>query len=102
MYLFVIDGTSPGSVGMAVAQCDNEFLVGANKDFTEVTYKPKAASAGVAPCVITDLNLEDEQAESPGLEGVTSSQNLKMPTCGVFCRMSAAAAEPSPAAWASA
>lgn len=25
--------------------------------------------------------------------GVTSSQNLKMPTCGVFCRMSAAAAE---------
>ena len=77
--LYVVDGTSPGSVGMAVAQCDNEFLVGANKDFTEVTYKPKAASAGVAPCVITDLDLDGDQADSPGLEGVTSSQNgLKM------------------------
>ncbi len=71
--LFVVDGTSPGSVGMAVSQCDTEFLVGGNKDFKEVTFRAKAAQAGVAPCVITDLDLDEKN--SPGLGGVTESKN---------------------------
>ena len=29
--LMVIDGTSPGSVGMAIAEADKEFLVGASE-----------------------------------------------------------------------
>ena len=54
--LLVVDGTSPGSVGMAMAQVEGEFLLGANVEFPEVTYREKAASEGAAPCVITDLD----------------------------------------------
>lgn len=73
--LYVVDGTSPGSVGMAVAQCDTEFLLGGNKDFTEVTFKTKAATGSVAPCVVTDLDLDDQEADSPGLAGVAASKD---------------------------
>ena len=55
-HLMVVDGTSPGSVGMAMAQVEGEFLLGANVAFSEVTYREKAASEGAAPCVITDLD----------------------------------------------
>lgn len=72
--LYVVDGTSPGSVGMAVAQCDTEFLVGGNKEFKEVTFKSKAATGSVAPCVVTDLELDDAEA-SPGLDGVAASKD---------------------------
>ena len=72
--LLVVDGTSPGSVGMAICQVETEFLVGANKDFKEVTFKQKAASSGVAPCVITDLDLDEKKASSPGLDGVLSAK----------------------------
>lgn len=64
--LYVVDGTSPGSVGMAVAQCDTEFLLGGNKDFEKVAFKAKAASGAVAPCVITDLDVEEEQNDAFG------------------------------------
>ena len=72
--LFVVDGTSPGSVGMAVAQCDTEFLLGGNKLFKEVTFKTKAAAGSVAPCVVTDLDLNDEET-NPGLDGVAASKD---------------------------
>lgn len=73
--LMVVDGTSPGSVGMAVAQCDTEFLVGGNKEFKDLTFRPKAATGSVAPCVITDLDLDEEKADSPGIGGVNASRN---------------------------
>jgi len=56
--LMIVDGTSPGSVNMAVAQFENEFLVGASEEIPEVTYKPAAASDANAACVITDLDLD--------------------------------------------
>ncbi len=56
--LHVVDGTSPGSVGMSAAQVETEFLFGASKDFTEPRVVPRIASDAVAPCVVTDLNLD--------------------------------------------
>ena len=59
--LYVVDGTSPGSVGMSVAQIEGEYLLSANVDQPSVTIKRKAASEANAACVITGLDLEDEK-----------------------------------------
>lgn len=61
--LLVVDGTSPGAVGMAISQVDEEFLLGANIKFETVTFKEKAASDAVAPCVVEDLDLEEDVNE---------------------------------------
>lgn len=58
--LMVVDGTSPGSVNMALATIESEFLVGANEKITEVTFIPKAPMDASAACVITDLDIESE------------------------------------------
>ena len=62
--LMVIDGTSPGSVGMSTAQIEGEFLLSANTEIKEVTYRKKAASEAHAACVITDLDLDEEKDDS--------------------------------------
>lgn len=59
--LLVVDGTSPGSVNMAVATVDGEALIGASAEFSEVTYLAKGASDAKAACVITDLDLEEDK-----------------------------------------
>lgn len=79
--LYVVDGTSPGSVGMSVAQIEPEFLLSANVNQPDVTIKKKAASEANAACVITGLDLEekggrdetllDRIASMKGDEGVT-------------------------------
>lgn len=56
--LMVVDGSSPGGVGMAVNQVDTEFLVGANVDIPEVTFAAKAAMDAQAPCIVEDAKLE--------------------------------------------
>lgn len=58
--LLVVDGSSPGSVGMAVCQVDTEFLLGASDQIKEVTFNRGAASGSSAPCVITGLDIADE------------------------------------------
>lgn len=57
--LFVIDGTSPGSVGMATSQIESECILGASTAFKKTTFIPKAPMEASAACVITDLDLED-------------------------------------------
>ena len=57
--LYVVDGTSPGSVGMSTAQVEGEYLLSANTEVEEVTYRKKAASDANAACVITGLELDD-------------------------------------------
>lgn len=59
--LMVIDGSSPGSVNMSVAQLDSEFLVGGSDTFTEIIYKEKGAIEAKAACVITDLDAHQGQ-----------------------------------------
>ena len=58
--LMVVDGSSPGSVGMATSQVDTEFLLGASEDIPHVGFKTGGASDSSAPCVITDLDIADE------------------------------------------
>jgi len=64
--LMVVDGTSPGSVAMAIAQVDNEFLLGASELIPEVTYKKAAGNDANAACVIDDLDLDKPQASNAG------------------------------------
>lgn len=59
--LIVVDGTSPGSVGMATSQVESEFLVGASEQFTTLTFIPKAPMEASAACVITDLDLDERK-----------------------------------------
>ena len=51
--LMVVDGSSPGVVGMSVAQVEPEFMVGASEDIPEVTFKRKAATEAHAACAFT-------------------------------------------------
>ena len=60
--LMVIDGTSPGSVGMATSQVEAEYLAVANEQIAEVTYVPKAGVQASAACVITDLDVESDNS----------------------------------------
>lgn len=57
--LMVVDGTSPGSVGMAVATVDTEHLVGASTQIEAVTFKPKAAGDAHEACIINDAPVEE-------------------------------------------
>ncbi|MBQ3120066.1 MAG: alkaline phosphatase family protein [Peptococcaceae bacterium] len=57
--LMVVDGTSPGAVGMAVATIETDFLFGANVKTPEATFVPVAASNAVAPCVVENLELNN-------------------------------------------
>lgn len=56
--LMVVDGTSPGSVGMAVATVDSEHLVGASTNIEAIVYKAKGASDAHAACVVEDVDIE--------------------------------------------
>ena len=60
--LMVVDGSAPGSVGMAVAQVDKEFIVGASTDIQSVTFKAKGATDAHAACIINDLAVEDDDS----------------------------------------
>lgn len=53
--LMVVDGTSPGSPNMSIAQTEGEFIVGASEDITSATFEKSAASQSSSACVITDL-----------------------------------------------
>ena len=74
--LMVIDGTSPGSVGMATSQIESEFLVGANVEIKEVNYIPKAPMEASAACVVTDLDLSKEN-NSYDLLGSVGNKDAK-------------------------
>jgi len=74
--LMVVDGTSPGSVGMATSQIEMEYLLGANEKIETVTYIPKAPMEASAACVVTDLDLS-EQRDSYDLLGAAGNRDKK-------------------------
>ena len=43
---------------MSAGQVELEFMLGANEKNTTVTFKAAAATAGVQPCVVNDLDLD--------------------------------------------
>ena len=60
--LYVVDGTAPGSVNMSTAQVEGESVLGANAAIQELKFLPKMASDAVAPCVIEDLDVANDDA----------------------------------------
>lgn len=74
--LMVVDGTSPGSVGMATSQIEMEYLLGANEKIDNVTYIPKAPMEASAACVVTDLDLSEER-DDYDLLATTSNRDKK-------------------------
>lgn len=80
--LMVVDGSSPGGVGMAVNQVDNEFLVGANVAISEVSFAPKAAMDALAPCIVEDAKLEGayegDRTTGDSAEAGTSDESRRM------------------------
>ncbi len=72
--LHVVDGTQPGVVNMGVGQVDVEFILVADVRNDIVKYQEKAASAGNVPCVITDLKLDNAQADISSM--VTSGKDI--------------------------
>ena len=57
--LAVVDGLSPGSVGIGVCKLDDEYLAGASEAIQSVTFLPDFAAENSAPCVISGLDAED-------------------------------------------
>ena len=53
--LYVIDGATPGSVGCASMQRDNEVIIGASVEFTETTFVARKITDAAEPCVIKKL-----------------------------------------------
>ena len=56
--LYVVDGTSPGTVNMARGQVDTEFVVGASEAIQEVTFIRDVKDGVAEPCVLTDLEAD--------------------------------------------
>ena len=72
--LMVVDGTAPGSVNMAVAQVDHEFLVGASTQMPEVTFIEKGATDAHKACIVEDLDVDMERG---GLSGFDTASNME-------------------------
>ena len=62
--LYVVDGTTPGSVNMGSAQVEMDVIVVASDKVDSVTFKEGAGADASTACVITDLNL-DEYGNAP-------------------------------------
>ena len=73
--LYVVDGTSPGSVGMAVNQVDIECMVGGNVEIKEVTFVERAVTDAAAPCVVNDLELETKEVGVPTTENSSTADS---------------------------
>ena len=64
--LYVVDGTSPGTVNMASGQRDSEFLVGASETVKNTTFVRDAKDGLAAPCIIEDMEMPEEPAGGIG------------------------------------
>jgi hypothetical protein len=57
----VVDGTNPEQINASVAQIDWEKIIYASTEIESVSYKPKSAHSTGAGCIISDLQLDDEE-----------------------------------------
>ena len=58
--LYVVDGTSPGTVNMASGQRDAEFMVGAAETVPATSFIRDSKDGIAAPCIIEDLEVPEE------------------------------------------
>lgn len=66
--LYVVDGTSPGTVNMARGQKDTELVIGASEDIEQVTFIRDVMDGANEPCVITDLETDASAADNPAAD----------------------------------
>lgn len=99
--LMVVDGTSPGSVNMAVATVDKEFLVEASVDTPAVTYLEHGQMEADMPCVVEDLDLDEaakNASEADAMAGIEaklkagkrtdiSDFNTSIDKCAIITKM---------------
>lgn len=69
--LYVVDGSTPGTIGQGICAVDTEFIVAASEKFEQVRFISKPATEATAACVIEDLNIDDGEA-------VTFEQNTNV------------------------
>ena len=62
--LSVVDGTQPEAPNGGTGEVDKDFILVADVKTEGVYYKAKAAAGSHIPCVIADLELEEEKASS--------------------------------------
>lgn len=70
--LMVVDGTSPGSVGMGSNQVGRDYIVGASEKITEVTFKPEGAANANEACVVNDMEFDDAPKNKMGIAQATA------------------------------
>ena len=58
--LFVVDGTSPGTVGMATSTVESEFIMTAKNTYETATIIQGAANEAVAPCVVEGMDVSSD------------------------------------------
>lgn len=69
--LYVVDGSTPGTIGQSTCAVDAEFIVAASEKFDQVRFISKPATEATAACVIEDLHIDDGEA-------VTFEQNTNI------------------------
>ncbi len=73
--LYVVDGTTPGFPNTGNASADWEKVIVADKDFGDVIYQPRIQVSNGAGCVLTDVDL-GEQEETNGVSaGISGGAN---------------------------
>jgi len=65
--LAVIDGTSPGVVGLGVAAKEFEFFIGASEEIETATFIKSASGDAGTACYITGLDAKELDVDSDGL-----------------------------------
>ena len=77
--LHVVDGAQPVFVNMGTANVDEDKLVYASPDITEVTYRPNQAADTGAGCIINHLDTEEELfALTDSLTGSQTMVNIQL------------------------
>lgn len=74
--LYVLDGSSPGSVGTSMAQVERDYVVVGSEKINTVTYAPAGATDMTAPCLITDLEVDEDGMSSNPFANVTDISSV--------------------------
>ncbi len=74
--LHVVDGTSPGSVGMSFGQFDGEMMLGASVDIKEPSFFKNMSENAVTPCSITGMDIKDSGYNILESTGALESNNI--------------------------
>lgn len=75
--LYVVDGTSPGGVNQGIAQVEREFILGASEAIGTAAFLENMPTDGAQPCILTGLDIEDDDDE-PKLQELGTQATIHM------------------------